>query len=138
MTGGRGGSAVHQSNLDTYALPREVPETGASLEFNTTALDRPPPEVGYPTLQDIIVAIQELHTSQETGIDSVTTEVSLMRTDLRNMAMRVKDVEDCTASLWGDTKLLQIQVGELQALATTLQIWVEDMKDVRKETTSAL
>ncbi|KAJ1159711.1 hypothetical protein NDU88_000216 [Pleurodeles waltl] len=126
MTGGRGGCTVHQSKLDKYALLKEVPEVGASLESTTTTPDCPLPEVGSLTLQDIIVAIQGVRTSLETRIDLVSTEVSLLRTDLRNMATQVKDVEESAAALQGDTKTLQTQVEKLQALATILQARLED------------
>ncbi|KAJ1105891.1 hypothetical protein NDU88_003295 [Pleurodeles waltl] len=115
MTGGRGGRAIHQSKLDKYGLPKEVPEAGASLESTTTTPDCPPPEAGSIMLQDIMPweAIQGIHTSLEIRIDSVSTEVSLLRTGLRNMATRVKDMEGSATALRGHTKTLQTQVGEL-------------------------
>ncbi|KAJ1111145.1 hypothetical protein NDU88_008482 [Pleurodeles waltl] len=73
-------------------------------------------------------AVQGARTSVETRIDSVITEVSLLRTDLWNISTRVKEVEDSTASLQGDTKALKTQVGELQALTNKLQAQSEDHK----------
>ncbi|KAJ1193954.1 hypothetical protein NDU88_003249 [Pleurodeles waltl] len=81
---------------------------------------------GPLTLQDIMEAIQGVRTSLETRHDSVTTEVSLLRADMWNMATQVKELEESTASLQGVMKTLKIQVDEMQVLTNNLQARLED------------
>ncbi|KAJ1216605.1 hypothetical protein NDU88_004206 [Pleurodeles waltl] len=66
-------------------------------------------EAESPTLHVVMEAIKGIRTSLESQIDSVMTEVDLLRVDLRNMGSRVKEVADAAASLREDAASLKTQ-----------------------------
>lgn len=81
---------------------------------------------GAPTLEDVMEAIQGVHTAPEHKIDTVSTEVTLICADLRNMGDRVKVTEESVSTLQHSASMLETSVRRLQAQAADLEAKLED------------
>ena len=113
MTGGRTGRAAQQTKLDKYTKPKKnlvdppmevaVSQTGPGQGVS-----------GDPSLADIMTAIRGIQETLEIKMDSISTEVNLLRADFGRMKDRVKDNQGVVASLQSENKDLRRQVQELQ------------------------
>ncbi|KAJ1154895.1 hypothetical protein NDU88_007638 [Pleurodeles waltl] len=88
MTRGRGGKAVQQTKLYKYAIQKGSIDAEGPPDQRMVAQTQTVTEEGSPTLHDVMEAIKGVHISLESYIDSVMTEVGLLRADLRNMGSR--------------------------------------------------
>ena len=84
-------------------------------------------EVGVdPTLKDIVAAIQGVQGSLEAKIDTVSVEVTLLRTDLCAMRDKLKEAEG--ELKFSDTALLKKQVKDLNAITEGMAAKIEDFE----------
>ncbi|KAJ1159921.1 hypothetical protein NDU88_000425 [Pleurodeles waltl] len=125
MTGGRGGKAGQQTKLDKYTIPKGPAEAEGPIDLVMASQTQTVTEWESPSLLEVMETIKGVRTSQESQIDSVTTEVGLLRADLRNMGSRMQEIEDSTSALREDNASLKTQVIELQVCTTIMQTRLE-------------
>ncbi|KAJ1188759.1 hypothetical protein NDU88_005516 [Pleurodeles waltl] len=127
MTGGKSAGKAHQTKLDKFASVREAPMPSGGLNAQVP-VGSTSPEKESLSLHDLMMAIKRLLTSLEARIDSATTEVRLVRVDLRNTGARIKGTEKSTASLKVNTVTLKAEVNVLRVTTRTLEARLEDHK----------
>ncbi|KAJ1200237.1 hypothetical protein NDU88_004063 [Pleurodeles waltl] len=89
MYGDKGGRAVQQNNLDKYTIPKGTASAEAPPDLGVAAPAMVVAKTGPLTLQDIMEAIQGVHASLDSRINSVTSEVTLLQAAIHNMGTHV-------------------------------------------------
>ncbi|KAJ1164381.1 hypothetical protein NDU88_004821 [Pleurodeles waltl] len=118
MTGDIGAKTRQQ--LDKFTQPKNVARAPRS-EVPWFELEITNPEEETLTLKDIMVAIQRVCGTPEFEINSVSTEVVLIRADIHVLGARVKETEVSLKVLKEDSTSLKKQVHELKATTATLE-----------------
>ena len=113
MTGGRTGRGPQQTKLDKFTRQKDtlsgsLPDAHESQQSlaDTAAVE--------PSLADIMTAIQGIQVTLEGKMDSISTEVNLLRADFGKMKERIKDNQGAVTMLQSENKDLKSQVMELQ------------------------
>ena len=91
MAGGKNARNAQQSRLDRFAFSKGIKDSQRSGSEKTSSPveDSTRDDDTDPTLKDILAAIQGVKGSLETKIDTVSIDVNLLRTDLRNMSGKI-------------------------------------------------
>ncbi|KAJ1105207.1 hypothetical protein NDU88_002615 [Pleurodeles waltl] len=93
MMGDRGTKVGYQLKLDNFTQPKDIARA-PQPKMPQSGMETSNPEEDTSTLKDIMDTIKGLCGTLESKIDSVSTEVVLMRADFHKLGARVKETED--------------------------------------------
>ncbi|KAJ1143885.1 hypothetical protein NDU88_010187 [Pleurodeles waltl] len=120
MTGGKGARNTHLTKLEKYTLLKDPAATAGAQKLQPS-MEQLPLEEEHLMLHDNMEAMHGVCASLEIKIDSVSTEVMLVRADLCHMGAKRTEVEDSITILKANNVTLKTQVSELCAFTKALE-----------------